>query len=439
MGAQPHAGRLFVASCISLVTTSMVFATRGAITGPMTEQFHLTNEQIGLVYGPAFWGFTIAIFICGLLVDLVGMRLVHVLSSLGYLAGLALVLLAPGPDIAPGIAVTNIFAHPGTVMLFAGFLVMGLSQGLVEGVINPLVATLYKDQKSKMLNVLHAWWPGGMIIGGLLCVALERVNAPWQLKLGMLAVPSLAALAMALSTAYPQTERVQSNVSNAEMGREVFRPLFLLLLFTMLLTASTELGPDQWFGKVMGDITGWKSDGILFLCYTAGLMFVLRYFFSGVVHRFSPFAVLTVCAVLAGVGLYWLGSLPLPETGAQASGATVAMAFVAATVFGVGKTYFWPTMLGITSEQFPRGGALLMNLMGGAGMLASAVILPIMGSKLDQGGPGAALQSVSALAIALVVIFGSLLLYFRARGGYKPVTLSAAKAGDPADGGRRSG
>jgi hypothetical protein len=115
------------------------------------------------------------------------------------------------------------------------------------------------------------------------------------------------------------------------------------------------------------------------------------------------------------------------------------MAFVAATVFGVGKTYFWPTMLGITSEQFPRGGALLMNLMGGAGMLASAVILPIMGSRLDQGGPGAALQSVSALAIALVVIFGSLLLYFRARGGYKPVTLSAAKAGDPADGGRRSG
>jgi MFS family permease len=215
--------------------------------------------------------------------------------------------------------------------------------------------------------------------------------------------------------------------------------LFLLLLCTMLLTASTELGPDQWFGKVMGDITGWKADGILFLCYTAGLMFVLRFFFGGVVHRFSPFAVLTVCAVLAGTGLYWLGSLPLPESGAQASGSTVAMAFVAATVFGVGKTYFWPTMLGITSEQFPRGGALLMNLMGGCGMLASAVILPIMGSKLDQAGPGAALQSVSALAIVLVIIFGSLLLMFRARGGYAPVTLTAARSdgsasGDPSRG-----
>jgi MFS family permease len=423
MTSAPHARRLFVASCVSLVTTSMVFATRGAITGPMTAQFHLSNEQIGLIYGPAFWGFTIAIFVCGLLVDLVGMRLVHILSSLGYLVGLTLVLLAPRPDLAAGTLVNGIFDHPGTTMLYGGFLAMGLSQGLVEGVINPLVATLYADRKSQMLNVLHAWWPGGMIIGGLLCVGLDRAGAPWQVKLGTLAVPAIISLVMAIGTSYPRTERVQSNVSNAEMLREVFRPLFLLLLFTMLLTASTELGPDQWFGKVMGDITGWQADGILFLAYTAGLMFVLRFFFSGVVHRFSPFAVLTVCAVLVGVGLYWLGSLPLPAAGTRADGATVAMAFVAATVFGIGKTYFWPTMLGITNEQFPRGGALLMNLMGGAGMLASAVILPIMGGMLDSAGPGAALQSVAGLAVALVVIFGSLMLVFRARGGYKPVQL----------------
>jgi len=426
MIAASRAHRLFVASCISLVTTSMVFATRGAITGPMTEQFHISNEQIGLVYGASFWGFTVAIFICGLLVDMVGMRLVHVLSSLGYLAGLALVLLAPRPGLEPGATVEGIFSHGGTTMLYAGFLAMGLSQGLVEGVINPLVATLYRDQKGKMLNVLHAWWPGGMIIGGLLCVALDRVDAPWQVKLGTLAVPSIAALAMALTTVYPQTERVQSNVSDAEMAREVFRPLFLLLLCTMFMTAAIELGPDQWFGKVMGDITGWKADGILFLCYTAGLMFVLRFFFGGVVHRFSPFAVLTVCAVLAGAGLFWLGSLPLPEAGARADGATVAMAFIAATVFGIGKTYFWPTMLGVTSEQCPRGGALLLNLMGGCGNLATALILPFMGSQLDKAGPGAALQSVSVLSIGLVVIFGSLLLYFRSRGGYAAVRLDAA-------------
>ncbi len=423
-----HARRLFVASCVSLVTTSMVFATRGAVTGPVTAQFHLSNEQIGFIYGAAFWGFTAAIFVCGLLVDTVGMRRVHVLSSLGYLAGLALVLAAPRPDLPAGVPVTDIGAHAGTAMLYAGFLVMGLSQGLVEGVINPLVATLYPDRKGQRLNALHAWWPGGLIIGGLASVALDRVGAPWQVKLATLAVPATITLAMALTTTYPPTERVQSNVPAAAMVREAFRPLFLLLLATMFLTAAIELGPDQWFGKVMGDITGWQADGILFLCYTAGLVFVLRHFGGGVVHRFSPFAVLTVCAGLAGAGLFWLGALPVPAAGGAAAGSTVAMAFAAATIFGIGKTYFWPTLLGVTNELFPRGGALLLNLMGGCGNLAIAVVLPYMGSRLDTAGPGAAMQSVSALSLPLLVVFGALFLAFRARGGYAPVRLGAGAA-----------
>jgi MFS family permease len=422
MDSKIRTGRLFVASCISLVTTSMVFATRGAITGPMASQFHLTNEQIGLIYGPSFWGFTIAIYICGLLVDAVGMKSVHILSSLGYLAGLALVLFAPQPALADGATVSGIFATTGTTMLYIGFLIMGLSQGLVEGVINPLVATMYKDKKSKMLNNLHAWWPGGLIIGGLLCVLMGK-DIGWQIKLGMLAIPATIALIMAFGSTYPQTERVQSNISTGEMIGQVFRPMFLILLAMMFLTASTELGPDQWFGKVMGDITGWKSDGILFLCYTAGLMFILRFFFGGVVHRFSPFAVLTTCAVLAGIGLYWLGSIPLPAEGTKAAGSTIALTFLAATVFGVGKTYFWPTMLGVTSEQCPKGGALLINLMGGSGMLAIAVILPIMGKKLDVSGASAALKTVAMLPIVLIIVFGALGLYFKSRGGYKPVDI----------------
>jgi MFS family permease len=392
----------------------------------MASQFHLSNEQIGLIYGPSFWGFTVAIFICGILVDAVGMRFVHALSSMGYLGGLALVLFAPQPELGDGEIVKGVFATTGTSMLYAGFLAMGLSQGLVEGVINPLVATVYKDNKGKMLNALHAWWPAGMIIGGLACVFLGKMDASWKLKLGMLAVPATVALVMALTTRYPKTERVESNISTGEMVKEVFRPMFLLLLAMMVLTASTELGPDQWFGKVMGDITGWKSDGILFLCYTAGLMFVLRFFFGGVVHKWSPFAVLSVCSILAGIGLFWLGSLPLPAEGAKAGSSAVFTAFAAATIFGVGKAYFWPTMLGITSEQFPRGGALLMNLMGGVGMLAIAVILPIMGAKLDEYGAGAALKMVAMLPVILLVVFGSLFIYFQQKGGYKAETLESA-------------
>jgi len=406
--------RLFVASCVSLVTTSMVFAIRGDVAGPMSSAFQLTNEQLGLVWGPAFWAFTIAIFISGALVDLVGMRSLHVLSAFGYIVGVGLVLVAPHPA-AP---VASLFDTTGTTLLYLGFLIMGLSQGLVEGVINPLVATIYSGEKTKKLNMLHAWWPGGMIIGGLLAVAMTQMfNASWQLKLAMIVVPAVIYLGMAMSLEYPKTERVQSNVSTADMWKQAANPLFLLLFACMWMTAAAELGPDQWFPKVMGELVP-QLQGVLFLVYTAGLMFVLRTFGSGIAHK-APLATLIIGSILTGVGLYWLGGL--------APGSSAVVAFAAATIFGIGKAYFWPTMIGVTAEQFPRGGALLISLMGGAGMLSAAVALPIMGQRIDHYGPGAALQMVAGLGAILAVVFGGLFLYFKARGGYRAVQLAPTK------------
>jgi MFS family permease len=402
--------RLFVASCISLVTTSMVFAIRGDVEMAMSATFQLSKGQMGTIWSPAFWAFTVAIFISGALIDLVGMRALHVLSAIGYFVGIGLVLLAPHPT-AP---VASLFDNTGTTLLYVGFLVMGLSQGLVEGVINPLVATIYSDQKTKWLNMLHAWWPGGLIIGGLLAVAMTQAfNASWQLKLATILVPAAVYLVMALTMPYPQTERVTSNVSTASMWREAARPLFLLLFVCMWMTAAAELGPDQWLPTVMTALVP-QLQGVLFLVYTAGLMFVLRTFGSGIAHK-SPIGTLFVCSILTGVGLYWLGSLQ-PGTSAIA-------AFAAATVFGVGKTYLWPTMLGVTAEQFPRGGALLISLMGGAGMLSVAVALPIMGAKMDALGPAAALQMMAVLGAILAVIFGAMWFYFKSRGGYQAVQL----------------
>jgi hypothetical protein len=406
--------KLFVASCVSLVTTSMVFAIRGDVAGPMSTAFQITNEQMGLIFSPAFWAFTIAIFISGAIVDMVGMRGLHIASSLGYFLGIALVLLAPHPT-AP---VASIFDNTGTTLLYAGFLVMGLSQGLVEGVINPLVATIYSDQKTKRLNMLHAWWPGGQVIGGLLAVLLTGLGVSWQIKLATILVPAAIYLVMAFSTPYPATERVQSNVSTADMWAQIAKPLFLLLFVCMWMTAAAELGPDQWFPKVMGDLVP-QMQGVLFLVYTAGLMFLLRTFGSGIAHR-APIAALVVCSVLTGVGLYWLGGLQ--------PGASAAMAFAAATVFGIGKSFFWPTMIGVTAEQFPRGGALLISLMGGAGMMSVAVVLPIMGARIDKFGPGAALQMIAGLCVILTVIFGGLYAYFKARGGYRAIQLGTDRA-----------
>jgi MFS family permease len=406
--------RLFVASCVSLVTTSMVFAIRGDVAGPMSTAFQITNEQMGLIFSPAFWAFTIAIFISGAIVDMVGMRGLHILSSLGYFLGIGLVLLAPHPT-AP---VASIFDNTGTTLLYAGFLIMGLSQGLVEGVINPLVATIYSEQKTKWLNRLHAWWPGGQVIGGLLAVMLTAMGVSWQIKLATILLPAAVYLVMAFTTPYPATERVQSNVSTAEMWAQAAKPLFLLLFVCMWMTAAAELGPDQWFPKVMGELVP-QLQGVLFLVYTAGLMFLLRTFGSNIAHK-APIATLLVCSILTGIGLYWLGGL---QTGASA-----VMAFAAATVFGIGKSFFWPTMLGVTAEQFPRGGALLISLMGGAGMLSVAVALPIMGARIDKFGPGAALQLIAGLCVILTIIFGALYAYFKARGGYRAIQLGTDRA-----------
>ena len=407
--------RLFVASCVSLVTTAMVFAIRGDVAGPMSSAFQITNEQMGLIFSPAFWAFTIAIFISGALVDMVGMRALHVLSAIGYFIGVGLVLVAPHPTAPVG----HIFEHTGTTLLYAGFFVMGLSQGLVEGVINPLVTTIYSGEKTRKLNMLHAWWPGGMVIGGLLAVAMtQALNASWQLKLATILIPAAVYLAMALTMQYPQTERVASNVSTGEMWAETAKPLFLVLFVCMWMTAAAELGPDQWFPKVMGALVP-QLQGVLFLVYTAGLMFLLRTFGSGIAHK-NPIGTLFVCSILTGLGLYWLGSLQ--------PGTSAVVAFAAATLFGVGKSYFWPTMIGVTAEQFPRGGALLISLMGGTGMLSVAVALPIMGARIDNYGPGAALQVVAALGGILTVIFGAMYMFFKARGGYRAVQLTTGRA-----------
>ena len=366
--------KLFVASCLSIATASMVFAIRGDVAGPLSQAFHITNEQMGLVFSPAFWAFTIAIFISGNLVDIVGMRRLHILSAAGFIVGVALIVFAPHPTEP----VVSLFDHTGTTLLYAGFFMLGLSHGLVEGVINPLMASLYPDEKTRRITSVHAWWPAGLIIGGLLAVVMSNLGIGWELKLSLILVPAVAYLVMALSVSYPKTERVTSNVSTASMWKEAARPLFLLLLVCMCMTAAIEMGPDQWFPRVMGELVPQLSpeqgSGVLFLVYTGGLMFVLRMWGSNVTHK-SPVVTMIVSSLLSAIGLYWLGALD--------SGTSAIVALTAATLFGVGKTFLWPTMIGITAEQFPRGGALLLSLMGGTGLLSVAIVLPIMGARMD--------------------------------------------------------
>ncbi len=404
--------RLFIASCIALITTSMVFSIRGDILDSLGADFHLSKEQLGLILGPAFWGFTLSILIGGSLVDFFGMRRLLLVSAAGYLIGPLAIIFAPRNEGSFNI-------------LYGAMLILGLSQGLVEGVINPLCATMFPDEKTRRMNILHAWWPGGLIIGGLASyfitkllgldagvVPAETRTFGWQIKLALISLPAIVFALMVWKEKFPATERAAAGVSNGAMIGELFKPLFILFWICMWMTASTELGPDQWVGSVITNLAGMQ--GILILVYTAGLAFVLRFFGGGLIHGMSPMTVLTASAVLSCVGLYWLSGV-----------ATPVQAFMAATVFGVGKAYFWPLMLGVTSEQFPKGGPVALAVMGGTGNLAVAFILPMMGSWYDQFGAAAAFRYVAILPAVLTVIFAGLFFYYRAQGGYR-----ALKIGD---------
>lgn len=414
-------GRLFFASCLALVTTSMVFSIRADILDALAADFQLTKEQVGWAISPAFWGFTISILIGGSLVDFFGMRNLLLLSSGGYIVAVAAVLFA----LLPAGPVDPYYSDPGFITLFGAMLLIGLSQGLVEGVINPLCATLYPQEKTHRMNVLHAWWPGGLIVGGLLAFGITKLMAldsgsvsaatatlGWKIKLGTILLPGALYGVLTVGQKFPATERVAAGVSAGEMFRELLRPLFILLWLCMWMTAITELGPDQWVGSLITNLTGMQ--GILILVYTAGIMFVLRFFGGPLAHRFSPMGLLTGSAVLAAIGLYGLGAAYDPFT-----------AFAAATVFGVGKTYFWPTMLGVTSELFPKGGAATLAIMGGTGNLAVAFILPAMGGWYQDYGAAAAFQYVGVFPIILTVIFGALFFYFKSQGGYRAVRLES--------------
>jgi fucose permease len=394
-GAHSSPNRLFIASCVALVVTSMSFAVRGDIMGALEGQFELTHEQSGQIAGTAFWGFTVAMVFGGPLCDWLGMGKLLILAFVGHLAGIAVTIFAGG--------------YSG---LFAGTLAIGIANGLVEAACNPLVATLYPNDKTHKLNQFHVWFPGGIVIGGLLAFALTKMNMGWQAKMATMLLPTVIYGAMFLGTKFPRTERVTSGVSTGGMFKACLSPLFILLVGCMLLSAATELGTNQWITniltKTLSPQGGDATTGIMILVWISGIMALGRQFAGPIVHRISPVTMLLFSAVFSAIGLFWLSFADNTVT-----------AFGAATVFSIGICYFWPTMIGLTSEKLPRTGALGMAIMGGAGMLSVALILPVMGKVYDQEGGAMALRYVSALPVVLIVVFGVMAGVYAMKGGYK--------------------
>lgn len=386
--------RLFVASCIALAATAMTFAVHADILGTWGTEFSLDNQDIGWIIGMAFWGFALSIIIGGAIVDFIGLKVMLIVAFAMHVAGI----------------MGTIFAG-GFWMLLLGTLLIGLGNGAVEASCNPLVATVYPNQKTVRLNRFHAWFPGGVVMGGLAAYSLTQLGLGWQIKMLFILIPTLLYGVMFFGLRVPETERVQAGVSNSAMFKEALRPMFLVLIFAMLLTASIELVTNQWLPNILTTTTA--VSGILVLAWINGLMAVGRAFAGSIVDRISPTVLLLSSAAASLVGLLLL----------SVAGSAI-LVFGAATIFALGICFFWPTILGVTSERFPAGGALLLGIMGGIGNISVAITMPILGTIYDVSGPAPALRSMSILPFILLLIFGAFWFRDLKRGGYKAEKLT---------------
>lgn len=405
---------LFWGCFIALVTTSFGFITRIFMLlddDISKELLNLDGGEVGQFIGIQIWPFAISIIGFSLIIDKVGYKFSMIFAFACQIIWTIMGYLAIGSDSMD-------IETRKSLILWGGF-ILALGNGTVEAFINPVVATLFTKEKTKWLNILHAGWPGGLVIAGILVIFMEK--SPWEQKLLLIAIPAILYFVLLIKETFPVQERVSAGISYKGMLSEfgflgglvaallIFlqlddatnvnswvlmglcgamavglglytqsmgRPLMFVLLLIMMPLATTEIGTDSWITDLMKDIVsnsasfhpGWV------LVHTSIIMMALRFFAGPIVHSLKPIPLLMLSSVLAIAGLASLSGV---------SG--VGMIFVAASLYALGKTFFWPTMLGIVSEQTPKGGALTLNAVSGVGMLAVGVLgTPYIGALKEN-------------------------------------------------------
>jgi len=361
-----NAQRLLWAGFMAILAAGVGFSIRGGILGQWADQYGFTNTELGAITGGGLVGFGVIILISSFIADAVGYGRLMWIAFLMHLVS-ALLTLATGWAFETGGKPAAFYC------LYIGMFMFAVGNGVCEAVVNPLVASLFPRDKSKYLNILHAGWPGGLIIGGLLSYFMVGDAAQgikpvmWQIQMSLFLVPVVLYGLMILGQRFPVSEAKTAGVGYGQMFSYLFHPLMLVMLLIHALVGYVELGTDSWISKITGAIMASPQYGLLLFVYTSGLMFALRFFAGPIVERISPLGLLAVSAVLGFIGLQLLGSAT-----------SVAMCIIAATVYAFGKTFLWPTMLAVVSERFPQGGAITIGAMGGIGMLSAGLL----------GGPG---------------------------------------------------
>lgn len=495
--ASAEAKKTFAVCFAALVATSFCFILRAFSIGAWGVEFDLSQTQMGELAGVGLWPFAISIVLLSLIIDKIGFKSTLWFAAACHVIGFVVLIQAKG--------------YWG---LYWGSFVLSLGNGAVEAGINPLIAREFRHDKTTWLNRLHAGWPAGFVLGGLLAMMFPE-NMGWRYQMALILIPVVTYIVLLVPRSFPPSERVAAGVSYREMlaeagfisalvvafmmvsevarvlewgaglkwgviaaltigyglwSRSAGKPLFIVMILIMIPLAITELGTDSWITELLtpamtdlGLNAGWV------LVYAMAIVMVLRLFAGPIVHRFSPLGLLAISSAIAVVGLWLLSSA-----------ASAIAIVVAATVYSFGKAFFWPTTLGVVAEQSPKGGAITLNVVAGIGMLAAGVIGgPLIGQVLDRQmvhGVAAydaanntqlveqlktertgivgeymaidpakraalageekaavdaadreakhdALRTIAILPVLMLIAYLLLILYFRRRGGYKPVVL----------------
>lgn len=406
-GIAPNANRLLWAGFMAILAAGVGFAIRGGIFAAWGKEYNFTAAQLGAIGGAGFSGFCFGIIIGGVVVDKIGYGKLVALALLGHILSAFVTFAASTPDNAYSI-------------LFWGMFIFAYANGTLEAVANPLVATLFPQNRTHFLNILHASWPAGMVIGaGAGYVLGDVMHLGWKGQLAFYLVPTALYAIMFLGQSFPKSEAAAKGASFSQMfkdvgllgsavacfllskffaslpfivatghadmigyiiggvlmlaaaavsGFSVGAVLLFVLFVTHALVGAVELGTDGWIQNITGNIFTPEQGKYLFI-WTSAIMFSLRFcaHFIEKTLKLSPVGLLFVCAAIACVGLRLASTME-----------TFTVALVALGIYAVGKTFFWPTMLAVVGDRFPQTGAVAMSIMGGIGMLSAGLI----------GGPG---------------------------------------------------
>jgi MFS family permease len=351
--------QLFNASCVALVVTALAFATRGGFISAWENEFNLTKTEVGWIVGTAFWGFTVAMVFGGPLVDIIGIGKIISVAFICHVAGIVLTIIATG-----------------FWSLFISTLLIGIANGSVEAACNPLITSMYTEEKTRRLNRFHAWFPTGIVIGGLLVYLFNNIGlTDWRYAMGIMLLPTFAYGYLFLNKKFPVTERVASGFTYKQMLKACVSPLFIFMALSMILTAGTELGTNQWISALLENVS---KNPILLLVWISGIMALARQFGGALIHNMKSTVVLLTSSVLAFIGCLAMG---------YTSGALV---FASAGIFALGVAFFWPSMLGFVSENIPQSGALGLAIMGGIGFFGGAMAQIALGTIFEN-------QTIAAL------------------------------------------